>query len=42
MDDTQKGKVVTALLPKILESIKGEEATDFADNQIGYFIKKDA
>lgn len=42
MDDAQKGKVVAALLPQILESIKGEEATDFGNNQIGYFIKKDA
>lgn len=42
MDDTQKGKVVDALLPKLLEAIKGEEVKDFADVQLGFLLKKDA
>lgn len=42
MNDTQKGKLVDALLPKLLDAIKGEEVKDFADVQLGFLLKKDA
>lgn len=42
MDKAQKDKVVAALLPNILEAIKGEELKDFADQPLGFLIKTDA
>lgn len=35
----QKTRVVQALLSKLVDSLKGEEVKDFADNKLGYFLK---